>query len=242
MPVYTWKTPWNRYWYGLHQAGFKRAEWLLGRALLAVQSLHYLADLDDEAFGRDRTSHGHPEAAIERGHVAWATADAITAIDICAAVLGRVRCGAQGTPSSKEYSLSYFDPNGRRKASKVAADRAALGLAEVSWVDAMLGDDDYLMTLRARHALMHSNLPAVHWMKKPDGAPAHGARCEFPIGPKENVAGFPRELVGCRAVIETARDVATRGVEAFLADVVMPWAAPYEPDLVNGVEVKRTPR
>ena len=242
MPVYTWKTPWSRYWYGLHQAGHKRAEWVLGRAILAVHSLHYLADLDDETFTRGGTSAGHPEAAVERAHVAWATTDAVTAIDICAAVLGRVRCWAPGSTGGIEHSLSYFDPKGKRKASKVANDRAKLGPAELAWVDAMLGDDDYLMTLRARHALVHSNLSSVHWMKKPDSAPAHGARCEFPVGPKENVDGFARELVNCRTVIETARDMATRGVEAFLADVVMPWAAPYEPDLVNGVDVEPAPR
>ncbi|MDP9183748.1 MAG: hypothetical protein M3P04_13350, partial [Actinomycetota bacterium] len=62
---------------------------------------------------------------MDISHVRWATSNAITALDLCAATLGTLFCGNTG---GHELSLRSFDPNiprSSRQTAAVARRRAA---------------------------------------------------------------------------------------------------------------------
>jgi hypothetical protein len=78
-------------------------------AVWAAEGSDYLEKLDDDYgyFGRPVPRGApHPDL-VDISHVRWATANAITAIDLCAATIGRLFCGVSGP---RELSLRDFDP------------------------------------------------------------------------------------------------------------------------------------
>jgi len=71
--------------------GAPEASALLSFAVWAVDSLYYLSHLDDEAdYLHQRTIKGHRSDVVDVAHARWATTTCITALDLCAAGLGRV--------------------------------------------------------------------------------------------------------------------------------------------------------
>ena len=69
------------------------ASHLVVTAAYTVEGLHYLAELDSELPPYWLAGH-HPDgASVDLAHARWGVADAITAIDLCAAALGRIHCG-----------------------------------------------------------------------------------------------------------------------------------------------------
>lgn len=175
-------------------------------ATWAVDALHYLADVDDQ---RDLRGQ-HPDV-VDIAHVRWGAGTAITALDLCAAALGRLHCGATGP---HELDLRQV----------VHASRwARLPAGARRWVTAATADPDYGVVLAARNPMTHARLPRT--LSIANVAPrAHEQRTAFPVfglpanplDPTEVVAKRP---VPARELIETARDVATRHIEAFLAAV-----------------------
>lgn len=67
-------------------------------AVECVNGLHYLADLDNHLVPRDAATAvlEHGWQVIDMAHVRWAAGSAITALDLCAAALGRRYCGITG--------------------------------------------------------------------------------------------------------------------------------------------------
>src|SRR5687768_12483399 len=81
---------------------------LLVWAAWSVDCLHYLDDVDGE-YDRSRTVRGgHRPDVVDIAHVRWATGTCITALDLCAAGLGRTFCRQT---SARELALPDFDPN-----------------------------------------------------------------------------------------------------------------------------------
>jgi hypothetical protein len=63
---------------------------LIAWAVYAVESLHYLDDLD-LAFARSsEVCETHDPATVDVAHTRWATGTCITALDLCAAGLARI--------------------------------------------------------------------------------------------------------------------------------------------------------
>src|SRR4051794_7528585 len=64
-------------------------------AVWTTESLHYLDDID-RAYDSDPPTEGQSRDVIDVTHARWATGTAATALDLCAAGLGRAFCGQTG--------------------------------------------------------------------------------------------------------------------------------------------------
>jgi hypothetical protein len=102
-------------------------------AIWAAEGSEYLEKLDaavpPDAPRRD---------VVDISHVRWATANAITAIDLCAATIGHLFCGPQG---ARELNLRKFDPAcPARYQAAVARRRGSLPPDFLVWVDDTVAD------------------------------------------------------------------------------------------------------
>jgi hypothetical protein len=78
---------------------------LVAHAAWSVEALHYLVDLDAHLFSTSPPGLlGHGDQIADIAHARWSAGTAITAIDLCAAALGRLRCGA-ARRNRHEYDL-----------------------------------------------------------------------------------------------------------------------------------------
>lgn len=166
---------------------------LFAWAQYTVESLHYLDDIDRAFDSSHAATGGHNPDLVDVAHARWATSTCITALDLCAAGLGRCFCGHTGP---REFDLGWFDPK------RNAASRGALPLLALQWVDNIRGDPDYEQIMKARHSLVHSRV--TRHLTLAIGGP--------PVRVKLNVEGMQ---VPVRDLIELARDVATKHVSAF---------------------------
>src|SRR5205823_11887801 len=66
---------------------------LLLFAVWAVDSLYYLSDLDQALDPSQAMVGGHSADVVDVAHARWAVITCITALDLCAAGLGRALCG-----------------------------------------------------------------------------------------------------------------------------------------------------
>ena len=121
---------------------------LILHGVWAVDSLHYLAEIDAQDDLSNETILGYPPDRVDVAHVRWATGTCITALDLCAAGLGRIFCGHTAT---KELAVSDFAPKVKRKIDY----RAMLPAPALKWLDELLGDDDYVKVKDVRNALTH---------------------------------------------------------------------------------------
>jgi hypothetical protein len=62
-------------------------------AVWSVESLHDLDDLDASQADYPKAIGTHHADIVDMAHVRWAAGTATTALDLCAAALGRVYCG-----------------------------------------------------------------------------------------------------------------------------------------------------
>lgn len=139
MPPHTWATDAMRVAQTLEAKviGSEEAGALIAHAAWCVDALHYQLDLD--ARSRAESSLGHNADTADVAHVRWATSTAITALDLCAAALGRVYCGVTGP---HEHDLRTFDEASRdaKRARAARAAMAALPVSASAWVRAVLAD------------------------------------------------------------------------------------------------------
>lgn len=170
-------------------------------ATWTVEGLHYLDDLSNLRHSGAFPLTGHVPDAINIAHVRWATGSAVTALDLCAAALGREFCGV--TAGARELDLRNFDPSITSK--DVSARRAALLASALAWIDSVLADSRYREVQGARNPLTHSRLRRRMYSSGPAGT-------EFVIDATGN-AWNTRDLV-C-----LARDLATERVTEFVGVV-----------------------
>jgi hypothetical protein len=165
-------------------------------ALLAVESLFYVADLDDDTFAQQRWYGVTPDAA-DIAHVTAATGNAFSALDRCAASLADIN--GVSTKSGNAISVSRLAPEAENQAR-----RAALSTGAMEWVDDLWADADYQLVRRVRHPLFHAYTPRSLFRPV---LPGHGSRTRF-------------DEVPARELVLTSRDVADRYVERFLTAVI----------------------
>ncbi len=142
MPRYTWAADPNNIISGFETRHVQPDSGaLLAWAVLSVESLHYLADVDQ------------------------ATGTCITSLDLCAAALGRTFCGHK---SSRELALPDFDTSkSSKKAPKLIA---ALPRPARDWMRDLLSDARYKEIKTARDWLTHSRVRR-HFTIMPGGPP-----------------------------------------------------------------------
>jgi len=171
---------------------------LFAWAIWAVDSLHYLDDID-RAYNTSQAVIGaHRPDVVDVAHARWATATCITALDLCAAGIGRSFC-AHVKP--RELDLASFDSC---QLSKRKLDlRALLPPLVLQWVDSVCADVQYKEIKKARDWLVHSRV-SRHFTLSTGGPPQ---RLKLEIDKRQ---------LEVRHVIEVARDVATRHVVAFV--------------------------
>ena len=104
-------------------------------ATWAVESLHYLDELDRKYDSDPHHSTGHDPQAIDIAHVRWATGTSITSLDLCAAALGREYCAWTGhnEPDLRDFDLT----KDRNRAQRL---RTMLPTTAIGWIDRVLSD------------------------------------------------------------------------------------------------------
>jgi hypothetical protein len=175
-------------------------------AIWAAEGLDYLEKLDaGHRAGPVPPGGPHPDL-LDISHVRWATGNAITAIDLCAATMGRLFCGP---PGAKELSLRHFDPACPPKyQAAVTARRASLPPEFLKWVDETLADQRYIDLHGARNPFTHA------WLRRHlfDGVGGHADRTQF------EVLGTSHQMNARDMVVDSA-SLALDRVRAFV-DVV----------------------
>jgi hypothetical protein len=168
---------------------------LLWFAAWAVDSLYYLSDVDQSLDPSQATIGDHVADAVDIAHARWATGTCITALDLCAAALGRVFCAHTGT---RELDIGSFDPE--RATKRVARRRAELPAQARLWIDNVLKDPDYNQIKAARDSLTHKRVPR-HLT-----CPRQRLRLQV----EDNQLAVP-------TVIDRAKDVASKHVSRLVA-------------------------
>jgi len=88
---------------------------LFGWAAWAVESLHYLDDIDRAYDTSHKVIGAHRPDVVDVAHARWATGTCITALDLCAAGLGRSFCAHDGPRDGVPYMVRRrARHNGRR--------------------------------------------------------------------------------------------------------------------------------
>jgi hypothetical protein len=105
---------------------------LLLFAVWAVDSLYYLGYLDQALDPSQATVRGHSADVVDVAHARWAATTCITAVDLCAAGLGRALCGHR-----KRLELALGDFDLKRKPKRAAHLRANLQKQAQQWIDSV---------------------------------------------------------------------------------------------------------
>jgi hypothetical protein len=209
----------------------------LSFAIECVNGLHYLVDLDEYLVPNDVATDvlNHNWQVVDMAHVRWAAGSAITALDLCAAALGRLYCGIVGN----ERDLSVESA----KQKHWTALRKARGGEPSKWITAVRGDHRCQDLLRLRHELTHRVRPRSYSFHmadavavsdfasvgppSPESLRAHAeAHAKAQAEAEERAAaatytdrtGFTLtgRVLTVPMVLRLARDVATEHVEAFV--------------------------
>ena len=175
--------------------GSPEAGALLAWACWTVDCLYYLDDVDRAFDTSDFSAIGHRPDVVDVAHARWATSSCITALDLCAAALGRALCSHSGP---RELDLGDFDSSGR-PSPQVQARRNLLPQSALAWVDNVLADQDYSSVKSARNWLTHSRLKR-HFVLDTNGPP------------KRISLEVDSNNIPVRQLVEIASDSATRWV------------------------------
>jgi hypothetical protein len=171
---------------------------LFAWATVCVQSLHYLDDIDEAHDRSSQVPGGHHPDHVAVAHARWATSTSITALDLCAAGLGRAFCIYNGWREFDLRDLGATKPKDRQ-----AACQRALPELAIQWVQDVLADDDYKKIELARHSLTHSRLPQHFYLVV--GGPHR--RQELQV---------EAQKLTVRHIVETSKNVAVRHVSSFI--------------------------
>jgi hypothetical protein len=172
---------------------------LLLFAVWAVDSLYYLGDLDQALDPSQATVAGHSADVVDVAHARWVVTTCITALDLCAAGLGRALCGHRNKP---ELALGDFDLERDLERKQQRATRLRGNLQEQAqrWIDDVLTDPTYREIKAVRNALTHTRV-ARH-LTLPH------QRIRLQVGENQ---------LDVASIIERARDVGSKYVSQLLA-------------------------
>ena len=178
-------------------------------ATFTVNGLYYLGDVDAVWDRHPDLSASHQPDTVDMAHARWAVGSAITALDLCAAALGRLYCNWSGP---NELDLRGFDVNAvssNKRRKQILARRLNLDASALQWVNDALADPRYQTVLSARHALTHSRL--LRHLRISTGGDPNMDRMDFKITINGN-----QIQVGARNLVLQSRDLAGDHVDSFL--------------------------
>jgi hypothetical protein len=197
MPPYSWTNDRDAVIKAIEARGLAEARDLAESGALvawatdSVEALHYLCDVDAEAFGADRT---HAPHIIDAAHVAWSCGTAITALDRCAAALGRVF--ANGPTIRSNGTVHELDVR------SLKLPNVGVPSDVITWLAGVRCDPDYGVVHGARNPMTHARLVRNFTMSR--------QRIQFTVG----TGKFEAE-----DLVQRAARLATSHVEAFLAKI-----------------------
>jgi hypothetical protein len=171
------------------------ASYLVVTAAYTVEGLHYLSELDADLPAYWSAGHQPSGASVDLAHARWAVGDAITAIDLCAGVLGRLH---RAYPrNDREMDLG-----------QAARDSRLAELPEPSaWLRSVDADSKYRYVPALRHALVHRTVRRPIEMTLGRGARRGLIQLE----------GDPELEVRVEVLVPLCRDVALQHVSAFVS-------------------------
>lgn len=167
-------------------------------AVWTVEGLHYLADVDAAL---PPPPHAHNHEAVDLTHARWATVDAVTAIDLCAAALGRMYCDYPKNDREMDFG------NARQNEALLAL--AAPG----EWIRAVCADDQYEQLRVLRDALVHRTASRHIELTIREGGNggSRTSRVRLRLSPDAP------DPIPVERLVPQCREVAERHVAAFLA-------------------------
>jgi hypothetical protein len=176
-------------------------------ARMSVESLHYLADMDDAVAHGSTPFLDHKSEIVDMANVYAATATAFAALDRCAGVLGQLYVHKK--KPRNQTSLAQLRPWSHRKDTEKR--RAKLPADGRRWVRGVWIDLRYQKLKELRHPLTHHalnrTLVVTFGEIKPHETRMSLRRHKAPSAPH----------IDSREIIVEARDSATEHVEAFFA-------------------------
>lgn len=179
----------------------------------AVESLIYLAELDDGRFGGVWFADGHPNDAVDDGHVRWAATSSLTSLDLCIAAAGRLGGFSRRPPRGEDSIRDFYRVN---SLGAVEDERHLVTPPWRTWIDNVVADNHYLTLLRVRNSLVHADaLRIVHGTTGPISG--HALRYGYNVGPLVAPAGpTTHTKIMAREIVVLARDIALTHVAAFV--------------------------
>lgn len=184
-------------------------------ACRGVESLEYLAMIDEARFGGRHPEDGISNASIDDGHVRWAVASAISSLDQCAAAasrFGNFRTCKRGEHSVRDFYEVRDDGTVVDRLHKIPSPWRA-------WIDGIVADPNYLRVLRVRHCLIHSDARrGIFGSTEP--LAGHEMRFRYMVAPPAGtMLDTPVEDVRSREVIELACALASTHVVRFVETI-----------------------
>ena len=178
-------------------AKLEGAAGLLAAAAWIVDGMHYLHDLDGHlAVDPTASVLGYDTATVDLAHARWATTDAIAALDLCAAVLGRILTEEFPRNDGRELDLSHAARNLTLRRHEGAN----------AWLDDVTRDPYYMTACELRSA-------GIRRVVRRNVGVAVGAGTVRSAGSNDNY-----ELqVDVDELLAEIRDFATRHVQSFVA-------------------------
>lgn len=191
----------------------------IGHLVLAacrgVESLKYLAKIDDERFSGRYPEDGFNNDSVDDGHVRWAVASAISTLDQCIAAASRF--GKFRTCKGGEHSVRDF--YGVWDSGKINDDRKLIPEPWRAWFDGIVADPRYLCVLRVRNCLIHSDARRGSYASTEPPA-GHDMRFRYMIAPYAGtMLDAPVADVRSREVIEFACALASTHVLRFIETI-----------------------
>jgi hypothetical protein len=173
-------------------------------AMWTVEGMYYLTDVDAVLPPPPR-AHNHE--AVDLSHARWATVDAVTAIDLCAAALGRMHCEYPRKDREMDFGIA--------RENEILVALATPG----AWIRAVCADKQYEQLRGLRDALVHRTARRRIDVGIPSslgltgvGGPPRPSRVRLTLSD-------PEEAIPVERLVPQCRDVARRHVAAFVAAV-----------------------
>jgi len=183
-------------------------------AARAAESLVYLADIDDRRFNGTWPNDIYQNNTVDDGHVRWASAGAVTSLDLCIAAAARLGEFAEPSSGYEDSIRTYYLIE---RSGKVKDKRHLVLPPWRAWIDNVVADARYDTLLRVRNALIHAD--AFRIGHGTTGAICgHSMRTGYNVGPLlPPVQSSSHLTIMARQVVELSRDVALTHVNAFVA-------------------------
>lgn len=182
-------------------------------AARSAESLVYLADIDDRRFNGTWPNDTYHNDTVDDGHVRWASAGALTSLDLCIAAAARLGGFTNSSAGHEDSIRTYYLIE---RSGKVKDKRHLVPPPWRAWIDSVVADARYDTLLRVRNALIHADA-----MRNSHGSTdaicGHSMRYGYNVGPLgPHMQSSSHLTVMAREVVELSRDVALAHVNAFV--------------------------